>query len=180
MDSDNIYGTVTPTPVDDQANNSQPTGQQTVYQQQNYQQAGYQQTVYQQPVSQPMYQQPVDSTVVKCPGKEITGMVLGINSLVWSVFAIMFCWMPFYGIVFGIIYGLMGIGCGIATNVLHKKVLETATLITNKIRRGKGMATAGIIIGAIGIGLAIVFCIVWVAAGIGLSKYGVGSHSYYY
>ncbi len=195
MDSNNIYANVTPTPVQEpvpeaQGTNQQPVYQQTVDTQNAYQQTVYQQPVYQQPTPQQVdpqavYQQPPYvaptpeyDTGVKCPGKEITGMILGINALVWSVLGAMFCWMPLYGIIFGTLYPLMGIGCGVAANILHKKVLEQATVTTKKIHIGKKLATAGIIVGAVSIGLAIMFLIIWIAAGVGFSK--LGRYSYYY
>lgn len=189
MDSNNIYANVTPTPVSDQNQGSQAAEGQTVYQQSVYQQPADQQqtsrqTVYQQPVyQQATYQQPVYTSnpgEVKCPGKEITGMVLGINSLAWSIFGLFFGWIPFYGMIFGIVYGIIGIGCGIATNIIHNKVLEQATVITNKIRNGKKLATAGIIVGAVAIGLSIIIGIVWIVAGVGaISQYG-SSYSRYF
>ena len=189
MDNNNIYANVTPTPVQDQNQGSQATDGQTVYQQSVYQQPTdqqqtSQQTVYQQPVyQQAIYQQPVYTSnpgEVKCPGKEITGMVLGINSLAWSIFGLFFGWIPLYGMIFGIVYGIIGIGCGIATNIIHNKVLEQATVITNKIRNGKKLATAGIIVGAIAIGLSIIIGIVCIVAGVGaISKYG-SSYSRYF
>ena len=74
--------------------------QEPVYQQPAYQEPVYQQPVYQQPVYQdPVYQQPVyqPQATVSSPskGKGITGMIMGIASLVLSVAG--FCY--FFGIV---------------------------------------------------------------------------------
>ncbi len=140
MDNNNIYANVNPTPVNQQ------TAQQTT--------------------QQPVYQQPVYSsntpTGTRCPGKEIAGLVLGINALVWSVLGAFFSWMPFYGLIFGLIWGGFGVGFAIATNILYKKVMEQATIITNKIHTGKKLAKAGLIVGIIAMALSVVICIIWV------------------
>lgn len=99
------------------------------------------------------YYQPANTTnVIKCPGKEITGMIMGINSLLWGSLAFLFCWH----IVISFIYGGIGIGFAIAAFVLHKQVMETATHITKKITVGKNLATAGMICSCVAIGLSIV------------------------
>ena len=37
---------------------------------------------------------------VRCPGKEIIGMVFGINSIAWGGLGLLFSWIPFYGMIF--------------------------------------------------------------------------------
>ncbi|MCR4617280.1 MAG: hypothetical protein K5669_03705, partial [Lachnospiraceae bacterium] len=91
---------------------------------------------------------------IKCPGKEITGMVFGINALVWGVLAIILAWFPFYGLIFGLSYGIVGIACAIVTFVLYNKVKEQATVITNKILRGRSLAKAGLIVSIISVVVA--------------------------
>ena len=116
--------------------------------------------------TQPTYQ----AGPTRCPGKEIAGLALGINSLVWGVLGAAFSFMPIYGIIFGIIWGGFGIGFGVAANILHKKVHEQATEITNKIEIGKKLATAGMIVSAIAIALGIVVSILFT---VGIATLGV-------
>ena len=96
---------------------------------------------------------------VRCPGKEITGLVFGINALVWGILGTMFSWIPFYGMIFSVIWGGMGIGCGIVAIMMHKQVHEIAEEITNKVETGKKLAVPGIIIGAIGIAISVIVII---------------------
>ena len=147
----------------------------------NLNQGGFEQPVYeQQPVynqgftqagydpNQGAYQQPADlqgfnRVPTKCPGKEIAGLVLGINSLVWGILGLLFSWIPIYGMIFSFIWGgLMGVGCGIATNILHKKVHEEAEEITGKIETAKKLAVPGIILGIVGCVISIIVLIVFV------------------
>ena len=151
--NENIYANVNATPVQENGP--------VYYQQVSQQQANSQQFNTQQTYNPYQQQAPVGT---RCPGKEITGLVLGINSLVWSVLAAMFCWMPFYGLIFGLIYGLFGIGFAIATNILHGKVMEQATITTKKIHTGKKLAKAGLIVGIIAIALSILFFVIWIGA----------------
>ena len=81
--------------------------------------------------TQEPYQQISRTSEVKCPGKEIYGLVFGINALVWGILALMLAWIPFYGLFFGGIYGTFGIVFAIVTFVLSNKVFEQATVITN-------------------------------------------------
>ncbi len=113
---------------------------------------------------------------VRCPGKEIVGFVFGINALVWSILGTMFCWIPMYGIIFSVIWGGMGIICGIVTLVMHKQVHEVAEEISNKIENGKKMAIPGIIVGAVGIVISIVVMIVMVAV-VGVAAFSSFSQS---
>ncbi len=167
MDNNNIYANVNPTPV-------QGTGQSSNGQEKS---AYNQQTVYGQQTTygQQTYNTNVQN-VTRCPGKEIAGLVLGINSLVWSVLAAFLSWIPFYGLIFGFIWGGFGIGFAIATNILHRKVMEQATLTTNKIHIGKKLAKAGLIVGIISIAVAVTFCIIWVAV-IGVAAMSSGGMS---
>ena len=104
--------------------------------------------------------------VVRCPGKEITGMILGINSLLWGSLGLFFCWH----IVIAIVYGGFGIGFGIAATILRKKVHEVANQITKKIEIGGKLGIAGIVCGAVSIVLGIMFVILIASVGIfGLS-----------
>lgn len=139
----------------------------------NMNQGGFeQQPVYNQGFTQPgydpnqaAYQQPADlqgfnRVPTKCPGKEIAGLVLGINSLVWGVLGLLFCWIPFYGMLFSFIWGgIFGIGCGVAANILHKKVHEEAEVITSKIETAKKLALPGIITGIAGMVISVVVLI---------------------
>ncbi len=147
MDNNSIYPNNTP---------QQP-------QQQVYQQPVYQQQV--QPAQAYSYNPAsVQPAGTKCPGKEITGLVLGISSLVQGIATITCGWIPIYGIIYAIIFGLFGIGTGVAVNILHKKVHEEATIITKKIETGKKLSVPGIILSAVGIGLSITISIIVCAA----------------
>ncbi len=132
--------------------------QQDAYQQQNYYETP-QNTTYQ---SQPNLQG-FQREVAKCPGKEIAGLVCGINAIVWSALGTVCGCIPVYGIIFAVIWGLFGIGFGIAAIVLHKKVHEQAEEITSKIETGKKLGTAGIIVGAAGIVISIIALILMVS-----------------
>ena len=122
-----------------------------------------------------------NSAPVKCPGKEITGMVFGISALIWGVLTII---MGFVGIavagtihryssylgsyrgsvasassqvyVYGFVYAFMAIGCAIVTLVLRGKIYAVAQDISNKIKIGFGLAIAGLITGGIGLLLTII------------------------
>lgn len=121
------------------------------------------------------------SAPVKCPGKEITGMVFGISALIWGVLTII---MGFVGIavagtihryssylgsfrgsvaasssqvfVYGFVYAFMAIGCAIVTLVLRGKIYAVAQEISNKIKIGFGLAIAGLITGGIGLLITII------------------------
>ena len=113
----------------------------------------------------------------KCPGKEITGFILGINSIVWGGLGLLCSFIPFYGMIFAFIWGGFGIGFGIATNILHKKVHEEATEITNKIETGKKLATPGIILSIVAMVLSTIVTIVLFAIGVGAAVIGSSSQS---
>ena len=120
----------------------------------------YQNTVYvQQGETSPTA---ATSAPKRCPGKEITGLVLGINALVWPIIGLCCCALPISGGILSIIYGLFGIGFGIAAAILYNKCIEQADYITKKITIGKKLGIAGIIVGAVGIVLGIVSICLWV------------------
>lgn len=98
-----------------------------------------------------------NTTETRCPGKEIVGMVFGINALVWGVFGAIFCWFLPIAITFGII----GIGCGITAMIMHSKVHQQATVITNKIETGKKLGIAGLITGSAAIIISITVTIIF-------------------
>ena len=111
---------------------------------------------------------------VRCPGKEITGLVFGINALVWGILGTLFSWIPFYGMIFSVIWGGMGIGCGIVAIIMHKQVHEVAEEITNKVETGKKLAIPGIVIDAIGIVISVIVIIFMVAI-LGVSAFAAAS-----
>lgn len=138
---------------------------------QPYQQQVYSQPAYQQPVQQPVqqaynYNPGMQPMGVRCPGKEITGLIMGIGSLVEGVAAAIFGMIPIYGIIYAIIFGLFGLGLGITAILLHKKVHEQATVITKKIEIGKKLAIPGIITSGAGMALSILISTIVCAAGI--------------
>lgn len=90
---------------------------------------------------------------IRCPGKEIAALVLGINALVWGIFSLLFCWY----IALSIAYMFIGLGCGIAALVLFKKIQEQATVIAPKAYTAKKLATVGIICSCVGLVFAIIF-----------------------
>lgn len=113
----------------------------------------------------PIYNQPntgynMLNNEVKCPGKEITSMVLGILSIFYGGFGVLFCWHP----VFAWVFGLFGVGCGIPALVLHSSVMKIATVTTKKVKVGKNLGTAGIICGALAMVLDIIFILVVIFA----------------
>ncbi|MBR3636638.1 MAG: hypothetical protein IKN45_01830 [Lachnospiraceae bacterium] len=108
------------------------------------------------------------SEPIKCPGKEIAGLILGINAIFWSGLGTLLGCIPVYGLIFACIWNAFGIGTGIAAMVLHKKVHEQATEISNKIETGKKLGLIGIIVGIAGIVIAIiVFIVLVVIIGVG-------------
>ena len=141
----------------------------TIYEQQTAMAQPEQQVVHTQGVYNGSGQ--VFTPEVKCPGKEISGRVFGINALVWGILALILAWIPFYGLFFGGIYGAFGIVFAIVTFVLSNKVFEQATVITNKIKNGKKLAKAGLIISIIAVCLSIAFTVLWITLFISLSGY---------
>ena len=107
------------------------------------------QPVYYAPQPQPAPVAPVKKEVSK--GKSIAGLILGIHSLLFALGALFTCWIPGAGLVWGLVFGFLGLIMGIISTALKKR----------------GIAIAGIIISAIAIVGAIVFAIIYlVVAGI--------------
>jgi hypothetical protein len=111
---------------------------QPVYQQPVYQQPTYQQPTYQQPA----YQAPVQPASVPGKGLGITGMVLGIVSLV------LFCFL------------YVSIPCAIIGAVLSGVGLKKAKDAGMK----NGMAVAGLVCSLIALGICVVYWVIVAAA----------------
>lgn len=107
----------------------------------------------QQPYAAPQYAQPYDApqyaqpTYPTAPESKLP-KIFSIIGMVAGILALVFCWIP--GVSFmGLIFGSIGIVFGAIA----------------KSKGGKsGMATAGIVCGAIGCGLALSFTIVYCVA----------------
>lgn len=99
-----------------------------------------------------------NTNVVRCPGKEISGLVCGIMSIFYGAFGVLFCWHPAIAFSFGII----AIGNGIPAIILNKQVKKIATLMTKKTTIGKNLGVAGIICGAVAMVLDIIVILVLV------------------
>lgn len=127
-----------------------------------------------------------NSAPVKCPGKEITGMVFGIGAIgmgvaaviigivcIAAAAAIMSTKRSLYSLgygslyspiaqsagslfAYGYIWGIMAVGFAIVTMVLRGQIYAVAQEISNKIKAGFGLALAGIISGGIGLLLTII------------------------
>ena len=118
-----------------------------------------------------------------CPGKEITGLIFGIVSLLSGLTSGFFgiaaislgiMYNTFYGrgslyssaassrssviqiVIYAILYGIMTIAFAIVTMVLRRKVMLQADAPTKKIRIGFGLAIAGMILGALAVLLGII------------------------
>ena len=124
----------------------------TGYTDPGYAQDGYTQPQYTQPqYTQPQYTQTPDmgaynqvnteyqSGATKCPGKEITGFILGINSIVWGGLSLLCGFIPFYGMIFAFIWGGFGIGFGIA-KALAKSGASVACIGTNEEKLNASVA----------------------------------------
>ncbi len=115
---------------------------------------------------------------VRCPGKEIIGMVFGINSIAWGGLGLLFSWIPFYGMIFSFIWGgLFGIGCGIVALIMHKQVHEVAEEISGKVDTGKKLAVPGIILGGVGMVVSILVIIFMIAI-VGIGAFASATSSY--
>lgn len=79
----------------------------------------------------------------KSNGIAVTGMVLGIISIV-------LCWVP-----------VLGLGLAIAGLILGVKGLKSSSNLNGK---GKGMGIAGISCGAVGTVFSVMYLIVWIFA----------------
>jgi len=111
------------------------------------------------PPSQPMYgapnvyMQPAPYPyVVAAPpdpgaGQAVTSLVLGIISTVFALMAIIPCFFGIFGITTGIIGLVMGI-------------------LGRKSATRHGMAVTGIILSSIGLGLSVLFSVLWIALNI--------------
>lgn len=115
---------------------------------------------------QATYNQPVQKMV--SPGKVIAGFVLGISALVLAGFTVIFAFcslIPYAGVgmmVYGIVFGLFALGCGIAGMIVSSKALITDP-DNNKARLGKTFSLIGIIAGGAGVLLSIIFGIISLA-----------------
>lgn len=163
--SENYFDDQTATPVEQplqSADNFEAGSDSQVAEESAPEQIMYQNTVYVQQEGTAGASS-ATSAPKRCPGKEIAGMVLGINGLAWPVIGLFCCVIPVSGGIIGIIYGMIGIGCSIAAIILHNKCVEQADYITKKIVIGKKLAIAGLICGGVGIVLGIVSIVAWVA-----------------
>lgn len=108
-----------------------------------YQQPGYQQPTYQQPGYQPaVYQaQPV---LVAPPTQKTSG--LAVASMVCALVGVVFWYFAFILEILALIFG-----------IIAKKQIKERDL------KGGGMATAGIVISAILLGLEVLIVIGWIA-----------------
>ena len=77
----------------------------------------------------------------------VTGMILGICSLV-------FCWVPFLGLGCGII--------GLIFSLMAKNKAKAENL--GETWDGKGMALAGLVCSIIGMAISVIYLIFWIIA----------------
>ena len=101
------------------------------------------------------------------PGREIVGLVFGISALISGIFALLTAWFPIYGWIFGGICAVCGIIDVIVTKVQWGTIKKNTTSYSNKIKKGNGMATAGLILSIlsiVGVIISVVVVIVIVAA----------------
>ncbi len=105
----------------------------------------------------------------KCPGKEITAMIFGINTLFWSVLALLFCWFP----LCCFIYVIGAVIMAAVVFVLHNRVMLEAEVTTKKVHIGKKLAVAGLIVGGVALLLTIIFM-----AGCGMSVFNGATNGY--
>ena len=88
----------------------------------------------------PTYSEPPVSPVPVSSGSGVAAMVCGIIALI-------LCWVPFIGLVFGIVAMVLG-GKGMRTLPQGKK----------------GMAIAGFVMGIIGLVVGVIILIIWIIA----------------
>lgn len=126
-----------------------------------YQQPAYQQPAYQQPAypQQPAYQQPEYTQGYQQPKKKTPAMGLGVTGMVLGILGIVFCWFMFFGFVFSLV--------GLILSIVAKKKGCT------------GVATAGIVCSAIGLGIGLIFSIIWIVGLAAAASYS-NSYSYYW
>lgn len=105
----------------------------------------------------------------KCPGKEITGLILGIASMIWGIIGIIYtstirsilsAYKAQYGSYvtkyatatytsYAVIYGLAAIILFVIVFILRRKVYDQADIVTKKIGAGFVMSIIGAILGII-------------------------------
>lgn len=102
----------------------------------------------------------------KCPGKEVTTLVFGINALFWAALGLLFCWFPICCFIY-----VIGAGCmsGVSL-VFHNKVMMEAEVTTKKVHVGKKLAVAALIVSGVALLLTIIFM-----AGCGMSVFNGAS-----
>lgn len=126
--------------------------------------------------SQPNYapQKPIT------PGKNITSLILGIHSLYFAVFAAAFGWIPLYGIIYSVIFGLCAIGCAIPVFILTKQIVDITGELSKKPSIGKKLSIAGIIVSIIAfvISIVVILAIILIFGAGALATYA-GTSSYY-
>lgn len=125
------------------------------------QQPAYQQPEYQQPAYQPEYQQNYTQPAYPSqqpPKQKTPAMGLGVTGMVLSILGLVLCWALCFGFILGLV--------GMILSIVAKKKGCT------------GVATAGIICGAIGMGIGLIFTIIWVVGVFAASS--ISSYSYYY
>lgn len=119
-------------------------------------------------------------TPVMCPGKEITSMVFGINAIVWSGLGTLFGLIPLYGMIYYVIWGLVGLGCAITSKILYKKAKEQADYVTKKGETGNKLSNISFIVLGVGLLISIVMLIIGIAIfGLSIAGAAASSASYY-
>ena len=81
----------------------------------------------------------------KCPGKEITALVLGIHSIVFAGLGLLFFWLP----TFAIVYAVMSFIIAGVAFYMHYLVVLQAEITTKKVHIAKVLAIIGIALGVI-------------------------------
>ena len=81
----------------------------------------------------------------KCPGKEITALVLGIHSIVFAGLGLLFFWLS----SFAIVYAVMSFIIAGVTFYMHYLVMLQAEITTKKVHIAKVLAIIGIALGVI-------------------------------
>lgn len=124
--------------------------------------------VYTEPAPVPVYTQQPQATYnqpvskLHSPGKIIAGFILGISALALAALTVIFAFcslIPYAGaamMVYGIVFGLFAVGCGIAGMILCSKALVTDP-DEKKAKLGKTFSLIGIIAGGAGIIFSIIF-----------------------
>jgi len=83
--------------------------------------------------------------------KETAGLILGIFSLIYGVLAL------FTGItiVLPILFGLLGLGFGIAAIVIHSKLRNSGYPVAQELLVGRNLGIAGVVTS----GVVLLFCV---------------------